>query len=583
MDSPPQLTTLQFWDMMQTMEPYVKRSSSEALSDVQKCKSLARVIKSHRTPAWPLLVNTELPQKDVADLLVKCYFDTIEPIHRVLHGPSFRTKYEALWSTDQEADKSFLVQVKLVLAIGAASYDESFSLRVSAIQWVYEAQSWYSEPDFKSKLNIQSLQNQILLLLARELVDVGGTMVWISMGSLLRTAMYIGLHRDPTRLPERSGLAVEVRRRLWNTILEMTVQSSLSAGGPPLISLEDFDTEPPGNFNDEDLTAETLVESPPTTFTSTSISIALRKTFPLRLAITKFLNDTTAINTYQETLHLDAGLRASYKALRQSFQEYKNGSTPSRFELENVDFLIHRYLLSLHLPFLAASFHDSTCAWSRKVTVDIALKIWCTLYPNSSIGVIYTQSDSSSSATDYLGRLALRGSSSFRITAFQASLVIASEVKSKLQEEDNLGPVLLRNDLLSLLEDVKTWAFRCIEVGETNMKGYLLICLMTSYIEGLKQQLTKDKLGEFLSQAAAEAGKRCVEVLSKLAAPIETQRPLDEHFGPNFEVPPEPVEDWDLMVSLNSLARFMLLTKEIDDRFPVQSQQYRIAELGVEW
>lgn len=32
------------------------------------------------------------------------------------------------------------MQVKLVLALGAVTYNDRFSLRASAIQWVYEAQ-----------------------------------------------------------------------------------------------------------------------------------------------------------------------------------------------------------------------------------------------------------------------------------------------------------------------------------------------------------------------------------------------------------------------------------------------------------
>ena len=45
----------------------------------------------------------------------------------------------------------------------------------------------------------------------------------------------------------------EVRRRLWATILEMTVQFSICVGMSPMISIDDFDTLAPRNFDDVEI------------------------------------------------------------------------------------------------------------------------------------------------------------------------------------------------------------------------------------------------------------------------------------------------------------------------------------------
>lgn len=97
-----------------------------------------------------IATKADLPLKDVADKPVNCYLRTTETVHRILHVPTLRRDYEALWVSDTEPDTAFLVQLKLVLAIGATTYDEQFSLRASVIQWVYKAQTWFSEPEFKS-------------------------------------------------------------------------------------------------------------------------------------------------------------------------------------------------------------------------------------------------------------------------------------------------------------------------------------------------------------------------------------------------------------------------------------------------
>lgn len=73
-------------------------------------------------------------------------------------------------------------------------------------------------------------------------------------------------------------LRAEMRRRVWATILEINLQSSIDAGGPPLLSLADYDTAPPANLNDEDLTDSvepSAMAHPLNVFTQTLIQIAV--------------------------------------------------------------------------------------------------------------------------------------------------------------------------------------------------------------------------------------------------------------------------------------------------------------------
>ena len=51
-------------------------------------------------------------------------------------------------------------------------------------------------------------------------------------------------------------------------------------------------------------------------------------------AITKFLNDLGTSGTYEETLRLDTDLRASYKALRRTFQAYKSSGLSSHSQFQ---------------------------------------------------------------------------------------------------------------------------------------------------------------------------------------------------------------------------------------------------------
>lgn len=519
-----------------------------ASSNVVRCKALARIIKTQRAPPWPATPCTSLPPKDVADKLLDGYLRTSEKVYRVLHIPTFKKDYDALWVAGSEPDPAFLIQLKVALAIGASTYDDQASLRKSAIHWVYEGQAWLSDPEFKQKLlNIQSLQTSILVLLARKEAGIGEESIWIYAGALVRTAIYMGLHRDPASLPTRSKFASEMRRRIWNTIIELALQSSIMSGGPPLLSLGDFDTNPPGNLDDDQLTVDDPTPKPESDYTDTSVAIALRKTFPVRLAITKFLNDLGSNGTYEDTLRLDEEFRASLRILGRTLQGSASRMRMSvpRFELRAVELIMYRYLLALHLPFFTPSLSGTSYAFSRKVAVETSLKIWCAAFPSSS--VMTNQPASDSLDQDDLTRATICGNGLFRIMVTQVSFIVAAELRTQLlQEEGGLGPVPLRADLLAVLEETRSRTWQSIEAGETNVKGYLIFSLLATQIKGLMRGVGKDELAGMLVKTMEEAGATCVAVLEKKAAEATANNEFDQL--PSGSPPPR-VEDWDFMVS----------------------------------
>jgi Fungal specific transcription factor domain len=520
---------------------------------MERCKSLARVIKARRAPSWPSPPTLDLPPKEISDTLVDCYLRTTESIYRILHIPTFRRDYDAFWVLNTAPDMVFLVQLKLILAIGAITYDQRFSLRSSAIRWIYEAQTWLSEPKFKARLEIRFLQINLLLLIAQEQVGTGGDSTWISIGALLRKAIHMGLHRDPIHLPQRTAFAAEMRRRLWNTILEIALQSSLAAGGPPLISLDDFDTASPGNFDDDQIVTDDPVPKPSHEFTQVFIAIALRKTFPQRLAITKFLNHFNSSGTYEETLRLDAELRAVYKDLGRTLQACTNsnsGPSPSQFEIRVVDIIMHRFLSSLHLPYFGASFQQTSYAFSRKVVVDSALKIWRAAYSLSPSTAIEPRNQEMIPDSDDMMRLLVCSSGLYPTVAIHAAFIIGAELRAQLQEEESLGPVQLRPDLLTVLEEAKAWTVQVIEAGETSVKGYLLMSVVSAHIEGLKRCLGKDEIAELLLKTAENVVEKSLPMLGEIAA---AQGQEDgQHGAANGLRSPPPVdtmEDWNFLVS----------------------------------
>lgn len=501
---------------------------------------MAKRIKALRAPAWPTPLTTELSAKALCDSLVECYLEGIEKVYRILHIPTFRNKYDALWTSDAAPDRDFVVQLKLVLALGATTYDGNFSLRASAVQWIYEVQTWISEPEFKSRLGVQFLQTNILLVLAREMVSVGGESPWIACGSLLRTAVSMGLHRDPALLSKTTTMACEMRRRLWNTILELCLQSSLSSGGPPMITEEEFDTEPPGNFDDDEIMVNGATSRPNSVFTQVSTARALRLTFATRLKVIKLLNDLKSGDSYQETLHLDAELKASYKEANRLLKDCKKGqNSATEFELSVGDFIVRRYLCALHFPYYGLSLQEPSYAFSRKMTVESAFRMWSTAFSDNANVV-------TSLNKQQFVRLVTCSSGFFRLSAWQSSVILVLELRSTVQEDDSFSLAPVRPDLLKVMEDSKSWNLRTIEAGETNIKGYLMLSILRAQIMGIMQHLSESEIVEFIIKAGEEAMQDALVVFESFLAQLQPD-------GTEIQDLPEIdlgfMNDWDSLVS----------------------------------
>lgn len=159
------------------------------------------------------------------------------------------------------------------------------------------------------------------------------------------------------------------------------------------------------------------------------------------------------------------------------------------------------------------------------------------------------------SSEELLSRLITCGSGFFRTAAIQVSFTIPMELHAQLQDDEGLGPTRLRRDLAAVTEEINAWSWRCIEAGETSIKGFLMSALLVAQSEALQRGNTVDKAAHarFLIGEGERAAERCVPLLESMVENAKkhgTPAMLDE-FGPS----PGLTEDWDFTVSkLLSLA-----------------------------
>ncbi|EED13582.1 conserved hypothetical protein [Talaromyces stipitatus ATCC 10500] len=473
----------------------IKSLKSEIHMLLQKCKLLAKGIKTFRPTRCLSLSEPALPTKVFADAMAHLYMSRFESAFRILHIPSFWAEYDNYWRHPATAPDVTKYKVHLVISIGCSLCQEPYGsdqVYSAACQWVYASQAWLSAPMEKDRIGISGLQVQCLLILARQCLSVSGDLIWVSMGTLLRTAMQMGLHRDPSHLANMSVLDTEIRRRLWATIMEMNVQASLDAGMQPIVSLQDFDTKPPSNINDTDIDdrTEEIFPRPHATSTDTSLQIFLSECLQPRFDILHIMNGVNSEMTQEEAITLTSEIIKSCNHCRDLIR-HGPGNEGKVFRHNFADLLIRRFLLSLHRPWASRAHVSPLFYYSRKISYDSASTL---LSPPKD---------------ENFTRLLLRGSGMFKNRIIHVSLALASELLIEIQEKGS-NPVAqppwdYRAILVAAVQEAQWQSAQRMKFGETNVRLHMKLSVVLSQAESLLP-------GQSLQERMIESAKDSLEI-----------------------------------------------------------------------
>ncbi|KAI1770005.1 hypothetical protein F4818DRAFT_450682 [Hypoxylon cercidicola] len=460
---------------------------------LQQCKSLSRSLKTTRPGRFLSRPEPVASTRDAADRLARLYLSHFESVFRVLHVPSFWSEWEHYWTDPAAAMDVTTLKVQLVIAIGSGLSEgemlpsSSRGIHQTACRWVFAAQDWLSAPLEKDRLRLDCIQIQCLLMLARQVLPVGSDLCWVTMGTLLRCAIQLGLHRDPKNFPSMSILEAEIRRRLWATILELNIQMSLDSGTPPGISCGDFDTGPPSNVNDENLdastTASTLKRQPERVTTQTSLQRFLLQNLPDRLRILHGMNGIGNPLKDEEILSLSARIAKACRECVPYCQPIQSGSEVAEdgrneadiatFRQATAQLLLRRFLLVLHRPLAGRIDENALYYHSRKVSFDTAAAL---LTPVNG---------TNASAT--FSRLVVRGGGMFRSCLNHVSLALASELLIEIGDweegGERGGSSAYRRLLVDAVREARDlWAER-LRCGDTNVRLHMKLSIVLGLVE----------------------------------------------------------------------------------------------------
>ncbi|KXX74696.1 hypothetical protein MMYC01_207953 [Madurella mycetomatis] len=476
-----------------------------------KCKMIARLLKVGRpgrgfTPLAVRLGDSLLPapSKGIADAMMALYFGAFESTHRILHAPTFLGEYARFW--DRSADVAMEVRLKvlLVVAIGSSMSREGDATRLEqglVEQWIYTAQMWLSGPLEKDRLSIGGLQIHCLLIIARQIFSVGGDLAWTSMGLLVHHAMQMGFHRDPTHLPPMSALQVE---------------SSLDTAMPPRVSLDEFDTLPPSNVNDDDLlegmSMADLVAHPRTAYTSTSLQLLLMDSFAVRLRTLNLLNRLNSEIVYKEVLGLSSEITNACSSANAFALRHSELVTP--FHRNMLDYLVRRFLIPLHCPFaIQARTANPLYHYSLKVTLETALAI---ISPEPEL--------EAGAESGGFTRLLVIGGGLFKEGVRLALTAISMELLAQTTVQQREGTLRIhagqRNELKHAIRQMMRISEERLNRGETNIKAYMFLRMVLAQAEAIEIGAEQGEIERAIALAARNALLFCVKLLEHKAASV---------------------------------------------------------------
>jgi hypothetical protein len=319
-----------------------------------------------------------LPTRDIADRQVNLYIKTFETTYRILHVPTFMEEYNKYWDDPQNARRGFVRLLFVVIASVSClcprettSYvGDSSQEREKAIRLIDSSDSWLEKQSLKHP-DLTIFQIRCLSLIAKQMNQIEMKAYYTYAGTLLRSGVTAGLHRDPDLMSKNpSSFDKEMRRRIFATMLELELQASIDRGLPSMSTSIPFDCCAPSNLNDSDFgpACESLPPPRPSEeFTDGSYLNLSRRSIALRIHINALVNDQTSPMRYQDILPLHNKVMQQLEDLPRWSDAYNTS-----FAQTLLDIQIRQNLLLLHAPFAQRKTYSSCHEYSRTICLNAA-------------------------------------------------------------------------------------------------------------------------------------------------------------------------------------------------------------------
>ncbi|KAK9801631.1 putative Transcription factor domain-containing protein [Seiridium cardinale] len=472
----------------------------------------------------------QLPARARCNELVDLYLGSLEKVLRVFHVPHFEAQYQQYWAfPDIPESREFLSPLSLVLSIGASLHaefrDPHSNLRTFAFNSISRVQARCGMALEGPKVTLATLQTYCLLFIARQTNNFEPESIWLTIDILTRLAMQLNLHRQQLDTDATSSPAeTQLRRKLWVTVIELSIQSSMDHALPPFLRPEDLQLELPLNVNDEEFKENEALPADhgnsPSQATDASIQILLGMSTQLRLRVIQHLYGADPHHSFETTLELSESLEEQSRATLQAMQTlltqssqntiHNNRHAVNFFHASLVDSMVLGTLMALHIPYALRASDHKKFYFSRKICFEAAWKLMSR--PSST-----HDQTSGHLAREMLSRLRLNAGGFFQRVYSQTTAILCLELVVSLSEDSFLASSLFRRvAVLDVIQNNIDILARCIEAGSLEVGMHVIFSCALEHVKPSERDL-KSRVAE----AARISLSTCHEILRRTAGKDE--------------------------------------------------------------
>jgi hypothetical protein len=377
---------------MRSQTLYRVRTMAKELKERHKKEKKLATSRPIQNLSELLLDKNEMTQ------LIQFYWNVMESTYRVLHGPTFWSKYRIFCEQPSNTSEDFIAILLLIVACTRCIYTKQQTSyrgltsvnRDEAITSILACEDWISRQSRKYT-SIELVQIRVLLYIAKRMNSYHAKRSWEEAASLLNFALGIGLHRDPMLLEKAIGACSnsdikkmtsahekEMRRRIWATIIELELQAAFDRGFPSSINSLSADCGTPSNIGDEELeeiSKQLPFSKTPEFYTANSFLRISSRSFALRSEMNRIINDPKIHLSYDGLLHYHSRTMEELEKMPRWVDTHRrndNASSVSALPALLLDIQLRQYLLLLHLPYAQHADSKSRYSYSRMVCLNAA-------------------------------------------------------------------------------------------------------------------------------------------------------------------------------------------------------------------
>lgn len=343
----------------------------------------------------------DIPPRSTADRLVSRFLKTSEPSIVSIHVPTFQREYERFWTYPQGMSYTWIALLYSIMALSVSMYhriDEPLPLNTfdSMTAWnIFRKRAAQCLTQANYLTPGQYKVEALFMYSLSEFYRSQDAQMGVSFlfGIIIRLAMRMGYHRDPSHYPGLSAKDGEMRRRTWALLIQLDTLISFQVGLPRTIRSWLSDTGLPSNLLDTDFDENTTIlpqsrpEGERTPCTYTCAKARIQHVFG-QISDLAYSREPVS---FDEILEIERRLDESHNILPSFFQI----RPISQCIADPAELIMRRYTLEmlyqkarivLHRPYLGKHAHSrSICITAAKETLRYHAEIWNESLPGGQL------------------------------------------------------------------------------------------------------------------------------------------------------------------------------------------------------